>query len=401
MTRYSVASDTSVGTGGKSRNQAPPIKILQEVANRGITGSLTIQDQEDASVSWQVYVTSERLTYATSSMGKEVRLPYLMQRFSPKIDLAELQVEDHPHKSEYIHLCQWCRSGRFPLEELRRLLLRCSQEALAQAIAVNRATLQFRKGDQPDPMVLSVPVLEVIGSVKAVMRRWEQVRPQLPSAFARLDLNNQRMDHFCEHWEQSQTHPEPVVAEMIRSQQMSACIRLLSQKITLYEIAHTLKTDPLVVATWLHPLVMADTIKVLPFKEAERRTVIACIDDSKTVHRQVQLTLQSVGYDVLSITEPSQALTALVRHRPALILMDVNMPEIDGYELSRMLRQSKQLREIPIVMLTGRDGLLDRLQARMLGVTEYLTKPFDPERLLQVVQKMAQDRPQQGVPLEE
>jgi len=68
--------------------------------------------------------------------------------------------------------------------------------------------------------------------------------------------------------------------------------------------------------------------------------------------------------------------------------MDVNMPEIDGYELCRMLRQSKQLKEIPVVMLTGRDGLLDRLRAQILGVNDYITKPFQPEHLLAAVQKV-------------
>ncbi|MEN9245660.1 MAG: response regulator, partial [Thermostichales cyanobacterium SRBZ-1_bins_19] len=97
--------------------------------------------------------------------------------------------------------------------------------------------------------------------------------------------------------------------------------------------------------------------------------------------------LEVAGFAVLGITEPGQALTALVRQKPALILMDVNMPEIDGYELCRMLRQSKQLKEIPIVMLTGRDGLLDRLRAQILGVTDYVTKPFQPEQLLTAVQK--------------
>jgi twitching motility two-component system response regulator PilG len=97
--------------------------------------------------------------------------------------------------------------------------------------------------------------------------------------------------------------------------------------------------------------------------------------------------LEVSGYDVLGITEPTQALTALVRQRPAVILMDVNMPDIDGYELCSMLRQSRQLRDIPIVMLTGRDGILDRLRAKTLGVEYYLTKPFNPDRLVESIQK--------------
>jgi twitching motility two-component system response regulator PilG len=67
--------------------------------------------------------------------------------------------------------------------------------------------------------------------------------------------------------------------------------------------------------------------------------------------------------------------------------MDINMPDIDGYELCRMLRQSRQLKDVPIVMLTGRDGLIDRLRAQLVGANSYLTKPFAPEQLMQAVQK--------------
>jgi twitching motility two-component system response regulator PilG len=134
-----------------------------------------------------------------------------------------------------------------------------------------------------------------------------------------------------------------------------------------------------------------DTGEQLPSFDTEAepspRLTIACIDDSKTVQKHVKGVLEVSGYDVLGITEPTQALTALVRQRPAVILMDVNMPDIDGYELCSMLRQSRQLRDIPIVMLTGRDGILDRLRAKTLGVEYYLTKPFNPDRLVESIQK--------------
>ena len=121
------------------------------------------------------------------------------------------------------------------------------------------------------------------------------------------------------------------------------------------------------------------------------RPLIACIDDSKTIQKQVRGILLLSGYEVLGITEPAQALTALVRQKPAAILMDVNMPDIDGYELCSMLRQSRQLREIPIIMLTGRDGILDRIRAKTLGVNFYLTKPFHPEHLVESIGKVLQN----------
>jgi twitching motility two-component system response regulator PilG len=77
--------------------------------------------------------------------------------------------------------------------------------------------------------------------------------------------------------------------------------------------------------------------------------------------------------------------------------MDINMPDIDGYELCRMLRQSRQLKDVPIVMLTGRDGLIDRLRAQLVGANSYLTKPFAPEQLTQAVQKVRNSAMTNGI----
>jgi twitching motility two-component system response regulator PilG len=73
--------------------------------------------------------------------------------------------------------------------------------------------------------------------------------------------------------------------------------------------------------------------------------------------------------------------------KPDLILCDIAMPELDGYELCAMLRQATAFRQIPIVMLTGKDGFIDRVKARMVGATDYMTKPFGEGELLTLVEK--------------
>jgi twitching motility two-component system response regulator PilG len=70
-----------------------------------------------------------------------------------------------------------------------------------------------------------------------------------------------------------------------------------------------------------------------------------------------------------------------------LILCDIAMPDLDGYEVCAMLRTSTVFRQTPIVMLTGKDGFIDRVKARMAGATDYLTKPFGEQELLMLVEK--------------
>jgi twitching motility two-component system response regulator PilG len=111
-------------------------------------------------------------------------------------------------------------------------------------------------------------------------------------------------------------------------------------------------------------------------------TLVACIDDSKTVQKQVKMTLEAGGYQVLSILDPTLALKQLSQHQPVVIFMDINMPELNGYDLCSLLRKSERFKDIPIVMLTGRDGMIDRVRAKLVGATDYLTKPCDPNKLI-------------------
>ncbi len=108
--------------------------------------------------------------------------------------------------------------------------------------------------------------------------------------------------------------------------------------------------------------------------------LVACIDDSKTVQRQVKMTLEPVGYLVMNILEPSSTLSKLATQKPAVIFMDINMPEINGYELCLMLQRSRKFKNVPVVMLTGQEGDGPRTKAKFVGATDYLTKPFDPQQ---------------------
>ncbi|URR35469.1 response regulator [Thermosynechococcus sp. HN-54] len=118
------------------------------------------------------------------------------------------------------------------------------------------------------------------------------------------------------------------------------------------------------------------------------RPVIACIDDSHTVQRQVSLILQRSGYDVLTFVDATTAVPSLIAHPPHLILLDLNLPGMDGYEICRQLRRSPQLEGVPIVMLTAKDDPVHRIRARGVGAVDYITKPVTPQELLKRIQKL-------------
>ena len=114
---------------------------------------------------------------------------------------------------------------------------------------------------------------------------------------------------------------------------------------------------------------------------------MVCLDDAATIRQTVEHLLKGCGYEVTTLADPVKALSELFTLKPDLLLCDIAMPHLDGYELCAMLRQSTVFRQTPIVMLTGKDGFIDRVRARMVGATDYLAKPFGEEELLMLVEK--------------
>jgi twitching motility two-component system response regulator PilG len=137
----------------------------------------------------------------------------------------------------------------------------------------------------------------------------------------------------------------------------------------------------------IHPLGTAE--------QPQKRPQIVLIDDDITIGKQVEAILKSYGYGLTIIQDPIAALSQMFHLQPDLILCDITMPQLEGDEICAMLRNSTIFRQIPIIMLTGKDAFIDRVKARMRGATDYLTKPFGEQELLLLLEKyLAWDHPQ-------
>ncbi len=123
----------------------------------------------------------------------------------------------------------------------------------------------------------------------------------------------------------------------------------------------------------------------------QRTWKIVCIDDSPTVLREIQRFLQQEIFEITMIDDSQKALMKIISIKPDLILLDASMPTLDGYQVCTMIRKSSLLKHIPVVMVTGNKGLLDRARAKMAGTTDYLTKPFTQKDLLQIVLRYLSD----------
>lgn len=112
---------------------------------------------------------------------------------------------------------------------------------------------------------------------------------------------------------------------------------------------------------------------------------IVCVDDSRAMLDQISYFLDDESFSVFTISDPVKALMQIVRLKPDFILLDVNMAGINGYELCRLLRNHTLFKSKPIIMVTGNTGVIDRVKARLVGASGYLTKPFTQSDLLKMI----------------
>lgn len=117
--------------------------------------------------------------------------------------------------------------------------------------------------------------------------------------------------------------------------------------------------------------------------EGKQKTILA-VDDSVVMQGVVKQILGK-DYRVLVADNAVDALSMIYHEQVSVLLLDISMPGIDGLELCRTVRSIPQFQNLPIVMLTARDGAFDKVQGRLAGATEYLTKPFEAEQLREVI----------------
>ncbi len=124
----------------------------------------------------------------------------------------------------------------------------------------------------------------------------------------------------------------------------------------------------------------------------DRRTFVLVVDDSITVRRVTQRLLERNGMRVMTAKDGVDALTMLEEHVPDVILLDIEMPRMDGYEVAAHVRGSARLRDVPIVMITSRVGEKHRARAIELGVNDYLGKPYQENQLLDAIEPLVSSR---------
>ena len=119
---------------------------------------------------------------------------------------------------------------------------------------------------------------------------------------------------------------------------------------------------------------------------------VLVIDDSNTIRRSAEIFLKQGGHEVLLAEDGFDALSKVNDYEPDLIFCDILMPRLDGYQTCAIIKRNSRFSDVPIVMLSSKDGVFDKARGRMVGSQDYLTKPFTKDQLLQTVQALGTNK---------
>ena len=162
-------------------------------------------------------------------------------------------------------------------------------------------------------------------------------------------------------------------------------------KRSLVDIAEQLDKDPLQIASSYLKWAQADWVAFegshhsVP-SESDQQATILSVDDSPIVQVTIKRALGD-RYNLLLADNAADALNLLNQKDVSLLLLDVTMPDIDGFEVCRYLRKIPKFRQLPIIMLTAKDGFTDKIKGKFAGTNHYLTKPFDQQQLIELIEK--------------
>lgn len=336
---------------------------LIEIGQR--TGELLIESSEGKF--WFLFFNNGELIYATDTDSNLTRLrDYLhglgLDHALDRLATSKLGI----NVLEYGQIWALLEAKILSPDQAKLILESTMREVLFDILSLYHGTFVFEIGPSLTPKLTSLKFSQISSDHYRQLQQWKQFYPALQSVNqCPILLANDALPHLSS-WIDGKT----TIRQLSRYSGFDIC--QIGQSI--YQASASGEA-------------LVPTLEVEPQQAKEHSPRILCIDDSVTICRAVEYILNNHGYQVMAASSPTKALSLIFQYKPDLVLCDITMPELDGYELCGMLRKSSAFAKVPIIMLTGKDGFIDRVKARMVGATEYLTKPFGERELLTTVEK--------------
>ncbi|OUL27895.1 two-component system response regulator [Nostoc sp. RF31YmG] len=338
-----------------------PLSLLAQLTSRRATGCLRIYTE---TTSWSIYLEDGKLAYASYSDKVFERLDSHLRRLSQQIPTLNsatrvqmrLMFETNDQNqstsnADYHAICWLAAQDYITSQQAATLIDELAKEVLESFLALKEGSYEFNPEITLDglPRFCSLDLRLIVEHCQKQLRNRQIIQSPLPSAGGSPVVHTTKLP-------QTQSPSQTKLEQQLPKQTNFALAEERNYTFSQRHFSKGLYT-------------------------------IACIDDSQTVLNSIKHFLDEETFSVVLINDPVKALMQILRSKPDLILLDIEMPNLDGYELCSLLRRHSQFRDTPIIMVTGRTGFIDRAKAKMVRSSGYLTKPFTQPDLLKMVFK--------------
>ncbi len=364
------------------------------------TGELVLKLDHQQSTPWRIFLYMGRLAYVTGGTHPVRRWRRAMRIHCPDFFepgwQAQYRTTGDLWEADILH--QAVTGGKITATQARSVVQTIVQEVFFTFIEGQTIDTTWNSGVQLAEQVTFLSVEQVIQESLQLREQWR----------------NQGLGSLQELLRDFSPDLAPIIrnAELLQSKvnegTYTTLTRLMRGKLTLWDISLHLKKPLPSVMRSLLPLIREGAItlsnvsdQLVPVNPSPEpppapvtqipRKLIACIDDSALVISVLKSILEPNGYDVLEITDPLKGIAQLLDHKPDLILLDLVMPSTNGYELCNFLRKTTVFQHTPIVMLTSKDKVVDRMRAKQVGSSDFLSKPPEPDKLLATIARLVNE----------
>lgn len=300
------------------------------------------------------------------------------------IKLSKIESKNSLNLWEYRLLGFWHSQQKLSRKQISQIIENIFVEVFFDISQAREVTYQVQAENQLSNQLLLIDADAVIYKSRTLWRAWLE---------AKLGERSPDLAPIVRHpLELKQQVPEP----LYRSLTM-----MLTGQQTLRDLSVKINRDIVSLTASLLPYVQQGVVELAELDDLERPVppllkslepfpqgpLIGCVDDSPAICRALEKVLGTADYQIQCVQDPLRAVAAFLSKKPALIFLDLVMPGTNGYELCSQLRKISCFKETPIVILTGNDGVIDRVRARMVGASAFLSKPINPHQVLSVVER--------------
>ncbi len=346
---------------------------------------------------WTFYVYMGRILYATGGVHSVRRWQRNLAAYGVKIDLKQLRQlvseisggasDGSSNCWEYQLLCSWVQQQRITREQVVKMIQTIIMEVLFDVIQALQVTCEVQQENPLSPQLVLIDAEQAITEAQKIWQTWKAAKIS---------------DIFPDQ--------APVIKQAEQLQQKTSgtvyqsLTTLLNGQRSLRDIGFQTKRNVTEVTRSLLPYIEAGVVELInipdlslaiaaphqeptPSQSVVQKPLVACVDDSPLVCQTMGKILTAGGYQILAVQDSMRAIATLLARKPELIFLDLVMPNTNGYEICTQLRKVSAFRDTPIIILTGNDGIIDRVRAKMVGATDFLGKPVDAETVLAVTNK--------------